>query len=102
MGAPDFTGAVLLSDWCDLFGNGNMRGNEKVLGGLGSQQASTHWHCRNKSIGRFRMVCEHGHKGQVMKPCQTHYNEFNNQVKFCPRCNADSDHKCNLTMEPVT
>lgn len=94
-------GTVLLSDWCNIFGD-DINGAERVNGGLGAGKVTTQWYCPTKSVGRFRMVCEHGHKGQVMKLCQKHFDEFNGKVTFCPRCNAVNDHKCTLKLESVS
>lgn len=96
------SGAVLISDWCDIFGD-DINGAKRITGGLGYGKVTTNWYCPTRAIGRFRMVCEHGHKGQVIKPCQKHFTEFNGKVKFCPRCNIPpNDHRCTLTMEPVS
>lgn len=94
-------GGVLLSDWCNIFGD-STNGAERVLGGLSDARPDRQWYCPTRSVVRVRMVCEHGHKGQVMKLCQKHYTEFNGKVKFCPRCNIPpNDHQCTLRMETV-
>lgn len=98
------TGAVLISDWCDIFGD-DINGAKRILGGLENDNArvTTNWYCPTRAVGRFRMVCDHGHKGQVIKPCEKHRREFDGKVKFCPRCNIPpNDHRCTLRMEPVS
>jgi hypothetical protein len=100
---PNLSGAVLLSDWCNIYGD-DINGAVRVNGGLETGKAWKQWYCPNKMIGRFRMVCEHGHRGQIMKLCQSHYNQYSGgKVTFCPRCNIPpNDHKCRLDMVPVS
>lgn len=97
----DTIGAVVLNGFCNIFGD-DINGARRVLGGLGSK-ADQQWYCPNRWMGRYRMQCEHGHQGQVMKLCTKHFREFCNKVTFCPRCNAEPPgHKCSLTLETVS
>ena len=98
-----FTGAVLLSEWCNIFGDAT-NGAKRFLGG--QADASTverQWYCPTRSIGRWRMECEHGHKGQIMKLCGSHLKEFRSKITYCPPCNvAPPGHKCGLTLIAVS
>lgn len=98
----EFVGAVLLSRWCNIFGDDNPK---RVLGGLADiNRERRGWYCPTRSVGRFRMVCEHGHQGQIMDLCARHVTEFGHgKVTFCPRCNAEPPgHKCELKMVEVS
>lgn len=97
-------GAVILGrNFCNIFGD-DVNGARKVLGGLGNAASvDRQWYCPNRSIGRYRMECEHGHRGQIMKLCQKHLTEFDDKVTFCPTCNRElPGHKCNLKLIPVS
>lgn len=94
--------ATLLSPWCNVYGGEGS--NVKNLGGLGDEP-DVKWYCKNRSSGRFRMECEHGHRGQIMPLCEDHYRQYRNSVEWCPRCNipdTGSDHRCRLTLEHVS
>jgi hypothetical protein len=96
------TGLILLTRWCNIFGDSEA-GAKRVLGGLGSQKPSVQWYCKNPSAGRYRMECEHGHRGQIMEPCVVHLRQFRDAVTFCPRCNTDPPgHKCKLLIHEVS
>lgn len=102
MSSPFGSGAVLLTRWCNIFG-AETGGREHMLGGLASQKPSRQWYCPTPSIGRYRMVCEHGHKGQVMDLCASHWKQFKDSVTFCPKCNAEPPgHKCTLRLEGIS
>lgn len=78
------------------------------------------WNCDRRDTHRFRWVCEHGHRGgQVVSLCPKHWAELNGErtypdtgqavpypvrrdVGFCPRCNAESDHRCRVRLEHVS
>lgn len=94
-------GAVLLSGFCNIFGT-ETGGADSTLGGLGGRP-DRQWYCPNRYVGRFRMRCQHGHQGQVMKICEKHRAEFATAVTFCPRCNKDpkTGHKCRLRIEAI-
>lgn len=95
----------VLHQFCNIFGD-HISGAKTVLGGLADpKREKTQWYCKNFSIGRFRMECEHGHKGQNMQLCEAHLRQFGDQkVKFCPTCNADPEkhHRCNLKIVPIS
>jgi hypothetical protein len=91
---------ILLTEWCNIFGD-DINGAKIILGGISSSKVTQQWYCPTVSVGRFYMVCEHGHKGQVMKLCQKHHDEFDGKVTFCPRCNnTPPGHNCNLRLVP--
>lgn len=95
---------VVSHDWCNIFGD-DQNGAKVYMGGLGdANQVSKQWYCPTRSIGRYYMECEHGHKGQIMKLCGKHFREFNGKVSFCPRCNTNENngHNCQLTLRSVT
>lgn len=95
-------GAVLLNGFCNIFGD-DINGAKRVLGGLGEQAPERQWYCPSRYIGRYRMECEHGHRGQVMKLCGKHLREFGRSVTYCPRCNAEPPgHNCNLKLEMMS
>jgi hypothetical protein len=95
--------SFLRRDFCDIFGN-DINGAVRVLGGLDERKPTKQWYCPNHSVGKYRMVCEHGHVGPTMKLCVRHYNEFGTgEVRFCPRCNIPpNDHKCTVKAERVS
>jgi len=72
------------------------------MGGLGrapDQKGDTNWHCDTVSIGRFYMICAHGHKGQPMDLCAKHAERYSGTVEFCPRCNTDPPgHRCKVEL----
>jgi hypothetical protein len=74
------------------------------MGGLGESKIKHQWYCPKLAIARFRMECEHGHRGQVMPLCGDHYKEYSGgKVQFCPRCNQEPPgHKCKLEMREVS
>jgi len=97
-------GATILSrDFCNIFGD-DINGARTYLGGLGNANAvDKQWYCPTRSIGRFRMTCEHDHKGQIMKLCMSHYFQFRKSVTFCPACNTQPPgHKCDLVLTAVS
>lgn len=79
-------------------------GGARVLGGLSSSTPARQWYCPHVAVGRFYMQCAHGHRGQVMPLCQSHYQQYAQGVKFCPRCNSNDDkaHKCELTLVHIS
>lgn len=109
MGVPqpsykDTVGGVMLQPFCNIFGD-DINGAKRYMGGLGdASQVDKQWYCPSHSVGRWRMECEHGHKGQIMKLCSKHFNEFRASVTFCPACNTDENHghKCHLTLVTVS
>ena len=95
---------VITRDWCNIFGRNEVTGAERYMGGLGdASQVSKQWYCPTRMVGRFVMVCAHGHKGRPMKLCRRHLQAFSD-VQFCPRCNQDPNggHRCHVKLEPVT
>lgn len=100
----DLIGGVMLNQFCNIFGD-HINGAKVYMGGLGdASTVDKQWYCPNISIGRYRMVCEHKHQGQMMKLCAQHFRQFRASVTFCPRCNQDENngHKCNLKLEAVS
>jgi hypothetical protein len=78
------TGAVLIGRRCNPYG-AESGGPKRLLGGLyGSGSARTpdmdlpgnvaegEWRCDQPAQVRVRMVCEHGHTGQIMELCSWH------------------------------
>lgn len=75
-GAAATAGAVLLNQTpggligtrCDPYG---AESQIKLMGGLypESYLGRHMWHCDRLAAARFRMVCPHGHRGQVMPLC---------------------------------
>jgi hypothetical protein len=92
---------VLLTRFCNIFG-AESGGTDRVLGGLSASKPNVQWYCDFPAVGRFRMVCEHGHKGQIMDLCLKHHAMYKDTVTFCPRCNATDDHKCTLKLEMIS
>ena len=100
----DLIGAVMLNQYCNIFGE-HTNGAQTYMGGLGdASQVDKQWYCPNQYIGRYRMECEHGHVGQMMKLCGQHFRQFRASVTFCPRCNTDENngHKCKLVLKAVS
>jgi hypothetical protein len=92
----------ITSRWCNIFGD-DINGARRFLGNLKDAKNVRHqWYCPTKAVGRFRMVCAHGHHGQIMDLCMKHYLRYKDCVTFCPRCNGTDDHKCRLYMEHVS
>ena len=94
--------ATLMTEWCNPYGV-ETGGAKRLLGGLSSAQPFHQWACKIPAIGHFRMTCEHGHRGQMMPLCANHAKQFKTRdMQFCPRCNADSDHRCQLTLTEIS
>jgi hypothetical protein len=101
----------LLTSWCDSYGAESLLGTQN-LGGFDSQPVAVQHPCRRVAAHRFRWVCEHGHAGRIVPLCQAHYEEFTGdaaapwnvrrRVRFCPRCNTISDHRCELRLVVVS
>lgn len=93
---------AVLTTHCNIFGAES--GGGRMLGGLDDRKPSVQWFCPNVSVGRFRMTCEHGHKGQIMELCERHYRQFSGgAVQFCPRCNIPpGDHRCKIQLKPLS
>jgi len=101
---PNLSGAVLLSPFCNIFGD-DINGAKRILGGLedATGRRVQQWYCTHRSIGRFRMECAHGHKGQLMKLCQKHLTMYSDKIVFCPRCNIPpNDHKCKISIKALS
>jgi hypothetical protein len=96
-----------MTQWCNAYG-GEYAGPSEVrnLGGLGrapDQKGDTNWHCDRPKVGRFRMICDHGHTGPIVPLCEKHRAEFWDSITFCPRCNTEPPgHKCQVTMFHVS
>lgn len=102
----------LIYDRCNAYGAENPSGAVN-LGGFDTQPVIAQFPCANKAAHRFRWVCAHGHASGVPFPlCEQHYGEFSGDasaawnvrrdVQFCPRCNAQDDHKCPVRLVPVS
>lgn len=97
--------------YCNAYGAENVSGAVN-LGGYDSQPVVVQWPCVNQAAHRFRWVCAHGHRGPVVPLCQAHYEQFTGDrdqpftmrrdVRFCPRCNTDSDHNCAVRLVTVS
>lgn len=88
--------------FCNIFGAENDGGAKRVLGGIGPQTPERQWYCPFVPTGRYRMECEHGHRGQIMEICTKHYKQFADAVTFCPRCQLKDPHKCSLKIVEVS
>lgn len=101
----------LRTQWCNIFGGESVhrRGLEGVrnLGGLGAQPEEVAraggdvkmWFCPIPAVGKFQLMCEHGHKGEPMPLCEKHRKEFGDgQIEFCPRCNAVDCDVCSAVL----
>ena len=98
-GAP-----TLMTEWCNPYGV-ETGGAKRFLGGLSSAKPFHQWACKTRSIGTFRMTCEHGHKGQPMPLCAFHARKFKVREKpqFCPRCNSTlPGHRCEITLTEIS
>lgn len=68
-GAPlNATPGGLIGQRCDPYG---AESRVQLMGGLyGEEYLGRHmWHCPRLATARFRMVCRHGHRGQIMPLC---------------------------------
>src|ERR1043165_3761177 len=101
-----FTPGVSLG-FCNIFGAENVSG-AVPLGGLPTahngkmQPVTTQWICDTREVSRYVIECEHGHRGKVFKACRKHFHEFRTKITFCPRCNAEDDHKCRNVIREVS
>jgi hypothetical protein len=89
--------------WCNVYG-GEDKAPIRMLGGLDERRPSVTWYCDKRAVGRFRFMCEHGHRGHVMNLCEKHRKMYWNGVRFCPRCNQPGmpPHQCKVGMEAVS
>lgn len=95
---------IIGRDFCNIFGD-DINGAKVFMGGLGdASSVDKQWYCPTRAVDRYFMECAHGHKGDIMKLCRKHYNEFNGKVTFCPRCNQNeaSGHKCKVVLRSVS
>jgi hypothetical protein len=95
---------TLMTEWCNPYGV-ETGGAARLLGGLSDASKVFHqWACKIPSIGHFRMMCEHGHKGQMMPQCANHAKQFKTRdMQFCPRCNIPpNDHRCQLSLTEIS
>lgn len=94
--------------WCNVYGGENSGPDAvKYLGNLSTWRPEKFWFCPTAAVGRFRMVCTHGHRGQIMYLCKAHYDQYKTGVKFCPRCHEPGkelhpQQQCDLRLEPVS
>lgn len=96
---------------CNAYGAENPSGAVN-LGGFDTQPVIHQWICTADAVHRFRWTCEHGHRGPIVPLCQTHYDEFTGDrdapwpvrrdVQFCPRCNTEDDHRCQVRLVTVS
>lgn len=97
--------------WCNPYGAENTSGADN-LGGFDPRPVAVQWHCGARAEHRFRWVCEHGHLGPIVPLCRRHWEEFSadpavpwpvrRAVRFCPRCNIVSDHRCRVRLVTVS
>lgn len=103
-----FSTGSTVSRFCNAYGGENSGPDAvKNMGGLGrapDQKGDTNWHCKNPWVGRFRFVCDHGHRGEITELCRAHWREFDSKdIHFCPRCNMDPPgHACSVTLIHVS
>lgn len=97
------SGVGIAYERCNIYG-AETGGAQYTLGGL--EGAPTHqWYCKHRSVGKFRMECEHGHKGQPMPLCTVHIRDIKSRdIEFCPRCNTDPEngHRCTLLLTEIS
>lgn len=96
---------------CNAYGAENVSGAIN-LGGFDRQPVVHQWICTADAVHRFRWVCAHEHMGPIVPLCQQHYDEFTGDedapwpvrrdVQFCPRCNAEDDHRCDVRLVAVS
>lgn len=96
---------------CNAYGAENA-GGAVNLGGFDRQPVIHQWICTDDAVHRFRWRCEHEHMGPIVPLCQRHYDEFTGDadapwpvrrdVRFCPRCNTEDDHKCKVRLVAVS
>lgn len=97
-------GLLLLKKRCNIFGDADA-GAVRVLGGLNPGKVTTQWYCPKEAEGRYRMMCQHGHVGQIMYLCVQHLQQFSGgKVQFCPRCNTqpENGHRCPVRIHSVS
>lgn len=110
---PEGLSTAVQTIWCNVYGGENSGPDAvKYLGGASDWHPSKSkggrfWYCPTPAVGRFRMVCTHGHRGQIMYLCQNHYDQYKTGVKFCPRCHEPGkelhpQQQCDLHLEPVS
>lgn len=97
--------------WCDAYGAESLLPTQN-LGGFDRQPVAVQNICGRPASHRFRFVCDHGHAGRIVALCERHYAEFTGdasvpwnlrrQVRFCPRCNLTSDHRCAVRLVTVS
>lgn len=80
----------LLRGECNLFGSAD-QGPRHLVGGMYGPEhnGEVHWHCGNPPVGRFRMHCRFGHKGQIMQLCADHAGPDGipkRMAGLCPAC----------------
>lgn len=78
---------------CNPFGHsvgrGGDRGPRHLMGGLYSAayEGAKKWYCPNPMDGRYRMVCQCGHRGQEMPLCYSHVAQIGKRMSgVCPPC----------------
>lgn len=105
---PEGLSTAVQTIWCNVYGGENSGPDAvKYLGNLSQWRPEKFWFCPTAAVGRFRMVCTHGHRGQIMYLCQSHYDQYKTGVKFCPRCHEPGkelhpQQQCDLHLEPVS
>lgn len=86
------------NQYCNIYGGEWDGGAKAVLGGIGPQTPSVQWYCETRAVARYYMECAHGHRGPLMYLCRKHYHQYQDKVTFCPKCNDNHDHKCQVTI----
>jgi hypothetical protein len=80
--------AAIVTARCNPFGH-ETGGPKHLMGGVygPEHEGPQKWHCENPAVVRARMMCELGHKGQVMNLCRSHAIEIQRrQSDLCPPC----------------
>ena len=101
---------------CNAYG-AETGGGHPYGGLIEGAYVSSQPYCHNPAAHRFRWVCEHGHRGEIVSLCEQHYAEFTGDksvpwnirrdVRFCPRCASmaerpEAQHKCKVRLVSVS
>lgn len=82
---------ILKTPWCNVYGGENSGPDDvKYLGGASEWHPSKSkggkfFYCPTPAIGKFRLTCPHGHRGNVTYLCLEHLKYWS-KIDFCPRC----------------